>query len=134
NGLSSPVARLVLTPARDETPHAAARALRADEQVARRPLDVVAADVAAEGRLTTQASEGGDAGHAVDRPGILAARSRDIGLLAVEGGQDLVDAPQGVLVHTLLPDWLCAATSPLTRACTIRTLRVKPTTSNHVTY
>src|SRR5438128_10153253 len=80
NGLSSPVARLVLTPARDETPHAAARALRADEQVARRPLDVVAADVAAEGRLTTQASEGGDAGHAVDRPGILAARARDIGL------------------------------------------------------
>src|SRR2546421_8065143 len=94
NGLSSPVAvaRLVPTPARDEAPHAAAGALGADEQVARRPFDVVAADVAVEGRLTTQAPEGSDAGHAVDRPGILAARRRDIGLLAVEGGQDRVDA------------------------------------------
>src|SRR5436309_469734 len=90
--------------------------------------------VAAEGRLTTQASEGGDAGHAVDRPGILAARSRDIGLLAVEAGQDLVDAPQSLLVHALPPDRLRAATSPLTRSCTIRTLRVKPTISNHVIY
>src|SRR2546421_5986082 len=92
NDLSSLVARLVLAPARDEAPHAAAGALGADEQVARRPFDVVAADVAAEGRLTTQAPEGNDAGHAVDRPGVLATGSRDIGFLAVEIGQDRVDA------------------------------------------
>src|SRR5919199_3541374 len=66
--LSSLVVHLVLTPARDEAPHAAAGALGADEQVARRSLDVVTADVAAEGRLATHAPEGRDAGHAVDRP------------------------------------------------------------------
>src|SRR5437773_8315002 len=101
NGLSSLVARLVRAPARDEAPDAAAGTLRADEQVARRPLGVVAADVTAEGRLATQAPEGGDARHAVDRPGVLATGSRDIGFLAVEIGQDLVDAPQGLFVHAL---------------------------------
>src|SRR5436190_219290 len=45
-----------------------------------------------------------------------------------------VDAPHGLFVHALSPDRLCAATSALTRACTIRTLRVKLTTSTHVTY
>src|SRR5438046_10379300 len=95
NGLSSLVARLVRTPARDEAPDAAAGTLRADEQVARRPLDVVAADVVAEGRVATPTPQGGETRHAVDRPGVLAARRRDIGLLAAEIGQALVDAPQG---------------------------------------
>src|SRR5919201_4354975 len=81
--LSRLVSCLVLIPARDEAPHAAAGALGADEQVARHPLDVVTTDVAAEGRLATYAPQGREAGHAVDRPGILAAGSRDIGLLAV---------------------------------------------------
>src|SRR5205085_10990933 len=101
--------------ARAEGPQAAAGALGADEQVTRRSLEVVTADVAAEGRLATHAPEGRDAGHAVDRPGVLAAGSRDIGLLAVEVGQDLVDAPQRLFVHTLPPDRLRAATSPLTQ-------------------
>src|SRR5438105_4352053 len=85
---SRTLSRLVLLPARDEAPQAAAGALGADEQVTRRSLEVVTADVAAEGRLATHAPEGRDAGHAVDRPGVLAAGSRDIGLLAVEVGQD----------------------------------------------
>src|ERR671929_1629018 len=68
--LSRLVPHLVLLPARDEAPHAAAGALGADEQVARRPLDVVTADVVAEGRLPPHPPEGRDACHALDRPGV----------------------------------------------------------------
>src|SRR5919199_3406372 len=132
--LSSLVPHLVLLPARDEAPHTATSALGADEQVARRSLHVVAADVAAEGRLTTHPPEGRDAGHAVDRSGVLAARSRDIRLLAVEVRQDLIDTPERLFVHALPPDRLRSAISPLTKiACTIRRNHVKSTTSHHTT-